>query len=94
MKRYILLLIVLFSLPLVRLMAQDSLWVRYDNRFRRHAVQRIAGADSIEVKASQLKVYMPTGNKTQTFIVDKSTVVFANPGRYLLKPNTYSGTNY
>ncbi len=94
MKRHILLLIALLSLPFARLLAQDSLWVRYDNRFRRHAVQRIAGADSIEVKTGQLKVYMPTGTKTQSIIADKSTVVFANPGRYLLKPNTYSGTNY
>ena len=75
--------------------AQDSLWVRYDNRFQRNVELNIANADSIELKAGQLKIFMLDGkSKTQALVADKSTVVFANPGRYLLKPDTYSGTNY
>ena len=75
--------------------AQDSLWIRYDNRFQANKVLDIKGADSMEVKSGQLKVYLNDGKTRSTALaVDKSAVVFANPGRYLLKPDTYSGTNY
>ena len=74
--------------------AQDSLWVRYDNRFQKNVGVSIANADSIEVKTAQVKVYAPTGTKTVTAAAGKSTILLANPGRYLLKPSTYSGTNY
>ena len=36
--------------------AQDSLWVRYDNRFQKNVGVSIANADSIEVKTAQVKV--------------------------------------
>ena len=75
--------------------AQDSLWVRYDNRFQKNVGVSIANADSIEVKTSQVKVYNANGTtRTLSTTAGKSTVVLANPGRYLLKPTTYSGTNY
>ena len=74
--------------------AQDSLWVSYDNRFQRPVVINIADADSIEVKPSQVKICYPTRNRTLAVTPDKCTVMFADPGRYLLKPDTYSGTNY
>jgi len=92
MKKTVFLLSLLMQCCVV--MAQDTLWIRYDNRFQRNTVLSIANADSIEVKTSQLKIYAPTGTKTQTIAADKSTLLFANPGRYLLKPTTYSGTNY
>ena len=74
--------------------AQDSLWVRYDNRFQKNVGASIANADSIEMKVAQVKVYTPTGTKTISASPSKSTILLANPGRYLLKPSTYSGTNY
>ena len=75
--------------------AQDSLWVRYDNRFQKNVGVSIANTDSIEVKTSQVKVYNANGTtRTLSTTAGKSTVVLTNPGRYLLKPTTYSGTNY
>ena len=78
----------------IALSAQDSLWVRYDNRFQKNAVVNMASADSIEVRQAQIRVYSPSGVKTQSVTPDKSTIMFTNPGRWLLKPSTYSGTNY
>ena len=88
----------IFSLLLLTqtciLQAQDTLWVRYDNRFQANAALRIAEADSIEVKTSQVAVYSPAGKKVLNMTAGKADMLFEHPGRYLLKPNTYSGTNY
>ena len=94
MKHHIILSTIVMLATTVQ--AQDTLWVRYDNRFQRNVELNISEADSIEVKApTQLKIYLANGKtKTQALTPDKSTVVFANPGRYLLKPTYYSGTNY
>ena len=76
-------------------LAQDKLWVRYDNRFQANKAVSIANADSIEVKTNQLKVYLPDEKTTTVALTaDKGTIQFTDPGRYLLKPSTYSGTNY
>ena len=91
-KNIILFLLVLAQTSLVN--AQDTLWVRYDNRFQANTALRIAEADSIEVKTSQLIIHSPSGKKTQSMVAGKADMLFHNPGRYLLKPNTYSGTNY
>jgi hypothetical protein len=75
--------------------AQDTLWVRFDNRFQKNVSAPLENADSIEVKTSQTKVYYATGTtRTLTTMAGKSTMMFSNPGRYLLKPSTYSDTNY
>ena len=67
--------------------AQDSLWIRYDNRFQANKVLDIKGADSMEVKSGQLKVYLNDGKTRSTALaVDKSAVVFANPGRCVRLP--------
>ena len=71
-------------------LAQDTLWVRYDNRFSDNTAIRIADVDSFVFKNAQVVV----GNKTQSVPVDAATMVFTDPGRILLKPNTYSGTSY
>ena len=92
MKKTIFSIILLAQASL--LSAQDTLWVRYDNRFQRNAVLPIANADSIEIKTAQVVVYAPTGNKTQAIPAGKCDLQFTWPGRYLLKPSTYSGTNY
>ena len=76
-------------------LAQDKLWVRYDNRFQANKAVSITNADSIEVKTNQLKVYLPDEKTTTVALTaDKGTIQFTDPGRYLLNPSTYSGTNY
>ena len=93
MKRILYIITLLAAFTEMR--AQDTLWIRYDNRFQANRVLDIKGADSLEVKGGQLKVYLNDGKtRSTTLTVDKSTAVFTNPGRYLLKPNTYSGTSY
>ena len=94
MKRHTILLYFALLMPCCGIQAQDTLWVRYDNRFQRNVEQDITNVDSIEVKSSQFRLFSPTATKTVTVTPDKATVMFTNPGRYLLKPNTYSGTNY
>ena len=88
----------IFSLLLLTqtciLHAQDTLWVRYDNRFQANVAMRIAEADSIEVKTTQLAVYSPSGKKVLAMTPGKADIQFEYPGRYMLKPNTYSSTNY
>ena len=75
--------------------AQDTLWVRFDNRFQKNISAPLANADSIEVKTTQTKVYYNTGGtRTLSTTAGKCSMTFTNPGRYLLKPTTYSGTNY
>lgn len=82
------------------LTAQDTLWVRYDDRFKANLVISLKDVDSIEVRPTQLRLYNPalsTGfiSKQSTLIpTDASDMMFSNPGRYLLKPKTYSGTDY
>jgi hypothetical protein len=46
------------------------------------------------VKTSQVAVYSPAGKKVLNMTAGKADMLFKHPGRYLLKPNTYSGTNY
>ena len=94
MKRHTILLYFALLMPCCGIQAQDTLWVRYDNRFQRNVEQDITNVDSIEVKSSQLRLFSPTGAKTLTVTPDKATVMFTNPGRYLLKPYTYNDTNY
>ena len=95
MKKDIILTLMMAMMPLCGIMAQDTLWVRYDNRFQANKELGITGADSIEMKTNQLTVYLPDGkSKTVSLVADKTTVVFTDPGRYLLKPYTYNGTNY
>lgn len=105
MKRYILTLALLasltFNFQLSTLRAQDTLWVRYDDRFKANYVIPLMGADSIEVRPTQLKIFSPEyaqgyRNLTTTSLIplDEAEMRFSNPGRYLLKPNTYSGTDY
>jgi hypothetical protein len=75
--------------------AQDSLWVRYDNRFQKNVGVPLTNADSIRVKTTQAVVYYSNNTtRTLTATPGKTTMMFDNPGRYLLKPSTYSGTNY
>ena len=88
------LLLILFQTAFGHLKAQDTLWIRYDNRFQKNAVINIADVDSIEVRNNQLRLYHGAEVKNQSMPVDKADAMFTDPGRYLLKPNTYAGTDY
>ncbi|MBP5770768.1 MAG: hypothetical protein J6W75_05340 [Bacteroidaceae bacterium] len=89
------------GLQLSKTFAQDTLWVRYDDRFRANGIISLKNVDSVGVHPTQLRLYnatLQTGYKnlaTSSFVpTDGADMVFSNPGRYLLKPNTYGGTDY
>lgn len=70
--------------------AGDSLWIRYDDRFKANGIIKMLQADTFQVLNGSIKV----NGANYLVPVEKADVMFQNPGRYLLKPNTYSGTNY
>ncbi len=79
----------------------ETLWIQYDNRFKANAQLDITEVQSIDVSPSRFtfiseKYALGFTNKTHTDLVplDKATMSFTDPGRWLLKPNTYSDTNY
>lgn len=79
--------------------AQDTLWVRYDDRFRANTRILLNDVDSMKFQTTAYLLYMSDGTVkpmtyNQQFAADKACMTFTNPGRYLLKPNTYSGTDY
>ncbi len=80
---------------------QDTLWVRYDDRFKANGIISLVDADSMEVRNTMLKIFVPTVSSgyrnvmTNSLVpTDEAEMTFSNPGRYLLKPNTYAGTDY
>ena len=101
MKKNILLSTLCLMAITLQATAQDSFWVRYDDRFKANGVISLTDVDSIEVRTSSLRLYnstLPTGFKnvtTGTLIpTEAASIVTTDPGRYLLKPSTYSSTNY
>lgn len=81
--------------------AQEKLWVRYDDRFKANGEISLENVDSIEVRNTSFRLYNPTlglGYSTKTYTqlvpVDAADMMFTDPGRYLLKPDTYGGTDY
>ena len=58
--------------------AQDTLWVRYDNRFKRNESAPLTNADSIRVKTMQTFIYYsnPTSVRTLTPTPGKSTMMY------------------
>ena len=81
--------------------AQDTLWVRYDNRFKANASILLNGVDSIGVSNTGLRLYKAssaaghTDRQFSSLIPDNAgEMSFVNPGRYLLKPSTYGSTDY
>ncbi len=84
------------------LSAQDTIWVRYDDRFKPNYIISLKDVDSIEVRPTQMRLYsdkLPSAKytplATNTRVpTDEASMMFSDPGRYLLKPNTYSGTDY
>lgn len=90
--------------------AQDTLWVKYDNRFTANKNYVIRNADSLEFRMNDrngaypvLRLYNTNFSKgyteyrLQTLFGDSQfagTIMFSNPGRILWHPSTYSGNNY
>ncbi len=90
--------------------AQDTLWVKYDNRFTANKNYVIRNADSLEFRMNDrngaypvLRLYNTNFSKgyteyrLQTLFGDSQfagTIMFGNPGRILWHPSTYSGNNY
>jgi len=110
MKHYRFLLAALLTLPAAtQLTAQETeaeaesntLYIRYDDRFKANETIDITTVDSIEIATSAMKLYdvnERNGNTTRTYTtlipLDAADVTFTNPGRWLVHPDTYSGTNY
>ena len=93
--RHKLLFLSMLMMTALSLQAQDSLWVRYDNRFQKNLLVKIENVDSLVSTTTQLKVYREERViRTVSFPADKCDVSFTYPGRYLLKPYTYINTNY
>ena len=91
MKKHFSLLISLVALIAANTaLAQDSLWIRYDDRFRANNVINLSGIDSFVIGNAQLRV----GTRTVNVPTDEAAIMFSDPGRILLKPSTYSSTNY
>jgi len=88
MKKTLTLLLILTGW--LRLLAQDTLWVRYDDRFRANSIVRLTDVDSIEFFNARIKA----GNRNLNVPTGQADMTFTNPGRYLLKPVTYSSTDY
>jgi hypothetical protein len=99
-KIYLLTLVALLST--CKLAAQDTLWVKYDNRFLANKSFALQGVDSIDFKSSIVYFYgeqFPLKHKLYTYtslVGDDlaATMQFSNPGRILYKPSTYQGVNY
>lgn len=102
MKRILLPLILLLALcqSLAAQRAADTLFVRYDDRFKPNYVLSLADIDSIDLRSTGLRCYDHstrgyTDRPLTTVLPDMAGEIrFDNPGRYLLKPNTYSSTDY
>jgi len=102
MKRIFSLLLIFSTLCMGRTLAQDTLWIRYDDRFKANGCIPLAGVDSIAVKSSMFTLYNTTltsGYRNQSYAslmpTDAATMTFSNPGqRYLLHPDTYASTDY
>ena len=102
MKRYRYILAALLTLHTsLQLSAQDTLYIRYDDRFKANGILDLGYADSIEIGSTSMKVYdvnknLGFSNKTYSSLipVDGADMMFKNPGRWLVHPSTYSGTNY
>ena len=102
--------LVLMVLSCAKAAAQDTLWVKYDNRFTANKNYVIRNADSLEFRMNDrngaypvLRLYNTNFSKgyteyrLQTLFGDSQfagTIMFGNPGRILWHPSTYSGNNY
>ena len=89
-----------------RVIAQDSLWIRYDDRFQANKqLMSIAEYDSIEFSGTTrmpvLKCYTPLSDKGyySVYLPDitgskSGTLMLRNPGRIVYKPNEFSTMDF
>jgi len=82
--------------------AQDTIWVKFDNRFQPNKSIDISEADSIVFKQTAVRVYIPslqTGSKYISYssLVGTDTVAqfqFDWPGRILYRPSSMTSMNF
>jgi len=90
MRKRLALSVIITLLSWTAVMAQDSLWIRYENRFNDNVSFHIGDVDELEILNSRLKI----GTQSISVPANQAAIMFDNPGRILLKPDTYSGTDY
>ena len=94
----------------VQLMAQDTLWVKFDDRFQANKVYSILREDSVAFRTNArsglypvLTLYRPslssgyTEYRLRQLFGDDSfrgTIMLSDPGRILWHPSTYASNNY
>jgi hypothetical protein len=92
------------------LRAQDTIWVKFDNRFLPNKSISLIRNDSVEFRMNErnatypvLRQYRSTyakgysESRLQSFFGDDNfagDMLFENPGRILWHPSTYQGNNY
>jgi len=88
----------LFALTSTLLLAQqrpDTLWYRYDNRFKANTAYDISAYDTVEFKLSAMTWTKPNGESGSRRIgymtTNPGVFMFSNPGRILYQPKSMSG---
>lgn len=89
--------------------AQDTIWVKYADRFKANRVMSLNSYDSLEFRLRDnsdvpvLRLYSQATNKgylelSLATVMDGSdfpgSIVLSDPGRILWKPSSYKGNNY
>lgn len=74
----------------------DTLWFRYDNRFKPNRYWTVSNYDTIVFSTSYAKALSPDSSVAPRYIIYPSgsttgQFMFANPGRYLYQPSSMSG---
>ena len=87
---------------IISVSAQDTLWIKDDNRFTENKAIPLQNVDSVVFKSNSMYVYNPTlASKYlfypyQTYLGTSYTasMMLYNPGRILYHPSTYSTIDY
>jgi len=101
MKRFMLSIIMMVAAS-AACMAQDTIWVKYTNRFLDNGIVNAVGADSILFSHNRIKVFVPslrTGYRMYYYnkLLDGDTLaqfMFDDPGRILYKSYSLSGSDF
>ena len=107
--RRILLLLLTFFVAIPSIWAQDTIWVKYNDRFKSNRVMGVKSYDSLEFRLRDdsetpvLRLYSPSMSNgymelSLSTIMGGTNypgrIVLKDPGRILWKPSTYNGNNY
>lgn len=108
MRKTLLLLLAMFAIA-VSVSAQDTIWVKYTDRFKPNRVLSVKSYESLEFRLGDnsdtpvLRLYsssLDNGHMDLSLSVVMGgdnfpgSIVLKDPGRILWKPSTYSGNNY